>query len=785
MQVTQASSLAPAGTAEPGITEHQLFSLLEAYPDAIAIHRRGTLLYANRAGLTLVGARGPEDVVGRSVLDFVHPESRELVVKRIQASAAGQPGSLAAERFIRLDGMPIDVEVVSLPIDLAGEPATQLIVRDVSELRRIERENERLAREASAIDEGHQFTQEALALAEDAAGLGVWDWKVGSNELRWTTGLEPLHGMAPGTFRGTFEHFLEAVLEQDRPTLLSAIDAAVRGRDDFEARFRVRAQDGAERWVLGKGRVFRDEAGNATRMVGIGLDITEQARVEMVLAEREKFIRVVTGLLPANVAYFDRDERYRFVNDTYRAWFGVEPQSLIGKSAREFMGQKAYAAVSPALQRAFAGEPSEIEMDILHPQGGRRYIHARYVPDFDEGGEVRGVVALINDVSDAYRAAAERESRSRGKEVLAEVASALAQDLPPVEMATRAAGILAEALGAAVAIDLAEDGRSRRAVAASGPSEADAALLPGAREAAGLAGQVQQTIAGPGGERRLLVAAIQDGQKVRGTVSALREAAFDPVEAELLYEVAIRMSGALDRAALLSRLRVALAAKDDFIGFTTHELKTPLTVLLGFADVLRRRAGEMEPETIKEVSAMLVEEARKLEEIIGNMLLLARAERGAEDEPVLLRRVVSKVIQGRPWKHGANAVRLTAEGEARMVMAPVGWIEHVVENLLSNAEKYSEPGSPIEVHVATAPDSPWITVEVLDRGRGISEEQARDVFEPFFRANPGETGVPGVGLGLTVCRKLVDRLGGEIWIRPREGGGCVAGFRLPIAEGLE
>jgi len=110
------------------------------------------------------------------------------------------------------------------------------------------------------------------------------------------------------------------------------------------------------------------------------------------------------------------------------------------------------------------------------------------------------------------------------------------------------------------------------------------------------------------------------------------------------------------------------------------------------------------------------------------------------------------------------------------VLAPLGWIEQVVENLLSNAEKYSPPGSPIEIDVHTQPG--WVIVRVLDRGRGISEEDAREVFEPFFRASP-RTGAAGIGLGLTVCKKLTERLGGEIWLRPREGGGTEAGFRVP------
>ena len=624
----------PTTPERPGVAP---LEFLEAYPDAVAIHRRGELMYVNRAGLRLVGAASADEVLGRSVLEFVHPDSRAVVVQRMQRTAEGSTADLIDERFITLTGEPLDVQVVAIPIVLVDGPATQLIVRDVTELRRMERLHSELEAEANRARSAYTFTQEALDLAEDAAGLGVWDWDVSTGALRWTNGLEPLHGMEPGSFRGTFEHFLEAVHEADRPGLLAVIDSALKGDSggQFEARMRV---NNGQRWILGKGRVFRDEQGTPLRMVGIGLDVTERTKAEMALDEQRDLVRLVTGLLPANVAYFDKDERYRFVNETYRTWFGVEPESVIGKTAREFMGKRAYEICAPSLRRALAGEPAELEMDILNPAGGRRYLQARYMPDIAADGSVRGVVALINDVTALHHATA--------------------------------------------------------------------------------------------------------------------------------------------------ALEVALAAKDDFVGFTTHELKTPLTVIIGFANVLARRAAELDAEALTEIGQSLDQEGRRLEEIVENMLLLARAERGGTDEPALLHRSAEKVLKTRRWRPEARPRSFRVTGSPGITVAPGGWLEHVIENLLSNAEKYSEPSAPIDVEVAA--DGEFARLTVLDRGRGVTAEESARLFEPFFRARPDEVGVPGIGLGLTVCRKLVARLGGEIWLRPRDGGGTEAGFRVPIsASGAE
>ncbi len=767
-------------------TNTSIQAFLEAYPDAIAIHREGTLLYVNRAGLNLVDATSPEEVVWRNVLEFVHPDSRDAVIRRMQESASGQQGDLLGEQFITLKGVPLEVEVVSLPIDLQRGRATQLIIRDVTEIRRVEAENRRLELEAATAMRGHRFTQEALDLAESAAGLGIWDWAVGSNDLRWTKGLEPLHGMAPGTFNGTFDHFLEAVYEEDRAPLLATIQDTLSDGEEFEARFRI-PEGSRFRWILGKGRAFRDEAGNPTRMVGIGLDITERTSVEIALAESENLFRLVTSLLPANVAYIDRDERFQFANETYRTWYGIDPATIVGRTAEEFMGP-AYSLLAPSLRQALAGEASELEV-IMPELNGRTHIHARFVPDFGPDGKVHGVVGLFSDITAQKEASDALAAKGRCEQLLNAIGATLQGETDATGVAHAAASLLVEEFAAAAAIDHVSAGIGERLafeIRSDSSFEPEELPLP-APESVPTGAPVLQSLelelrSGTSLTARRLWVPLPDNCTVVLTVLDPRRH-FSPDEDELLLEIGERLRGAFERAALFDRLQLALAARDDFIGFTTHELKTPLTVMLGFADILSRRAAELPPEEVSEMAATLLREARRLEGIVENMLHLARAERGSEDEPTLLHRVAETVFGARNWLSNERPKRLTVEGAPGMVLAPTGWVEHLVDNLLSNAEKYSEDFAPIDVEVFGDPRS--VTLRVLDRGRGITDEQAETLFEPFFRANPTEPGVPGIGLGLTVCRKLVDRLGGQIWLRPREGGGTEAGFCLPVVSTLE
>jgi len=101
----------------------------------------------------------------------------------------------------------------------------------------------------------------------------------------------------------------------------------------------------------------------------------------------------------------------------------------------------------------------------------------------------------------------------------------------------------------------------------------------------------------------------------------------------------------------------------------------------------------------------------------------------------------------------------------------------VMQNLISNALKYTPPDTELEVRARNAGD--MVSVSVLDRGMGISPEDLERIFEPFFRSRRTSAQASGVGLGLSVCKRLVEAQGGRMWARAREGGGTEIGFSLP------
>lgn len=142
-------------------SEDRFRRLVELSPDGIFVHSEGRLVFVNTAAVKLLGAKAPEELIGRPVLDFVHPNSRETVVERIRRlKAEGEPAPLAEEIFIRLDGTRVDVEVAAIPLAFEGKPAVQGMARDITERKWAEQSQDAI----------HRISEASLA-TQDLNGL--------------------------------------------------------------------------------------------------------------------------------------------------------------------------------------------------------------------------------------------------------------------------------------------------------------------------------------------------------------------------------------------------------------------------------------------------------------------------------------------------------------------------------------------------------------------------------------------------------------------------------------
>ena len=142
--------------------------------------------------------------------------------------------------------------------------------------------------ESARSDEALSRNEAGLQLALEAGKMGSFEWNIQTNEIKWSDNLEAIHGLAPGTFDGTFESFQALIHRDDRAGVLENIRRSVETGADYEAEFRSATPDGSTHWILGKGMVLRDERGGPSRMLGVCMDITTRKRAEEALRESDR-----------------------------------------------------------------------------------------------------------------------------------------------------------------------------------------------------------------------------------------------------------------------------------------------------------------------------------------------------------------------------------------------------------------------------------------------------------------------------------------------------------------
>jgi signal transduction histidine kinase len=223
------------------------------------------------------------------------------------------------------------------------------------------------------------------------------------------------------------------------------------------------------------------------------------------------------------------------------------------------------------------------------------------------------------------------------------------------------------------------------------------------------------------------------------------------------------------------RLRTALVAT------VSHELRAPLTTIAGYAATLLQ-AGPWAPEAEREMLEIVAQSAATLGGLVDNLLDAATMEAGdlrLQREPVRLERLAQRLAGQRQRLAPAHFFVVEAEPGLPLADADPARIEQVVANLVENAIKYSPRGGPINLHIYADAEG-MLSVSVSDRGIGIAPEHAERLFERFYRADSDAVrSTKGVGLGLFICRRIVEAHGGRIWVASSPGAGSTFAFTVP------
>lgn len=639
-------------------------------------------------------------------------------------------------------------------------------------------------------------SEERLELALEASQMGMWDWNIETGSLVWSEQLQRVYGLNPGVFRGNYDHYQSLLHPDDIPQMRRIIDQAVKEHKTYQCEHRIIWPDGTVHWVMGMGRAFYRD-GKAIRMAGTTLGIDLRKHLDAEAAAGEQRLLEMADHLP-NLAWLARADGYIY-------WYNHRWYDYTGKSEAEMEGwgwQSVHdPAVLPRVMKAWqASISSGIEFDMTFPlkgaDGGFRQFLTRVTPLKDGHGQVEGWLGTNTDITVQKETEEMLRERARLSDLAGDISGALigSDSLPDIlQNCTQA---LVDHLGAAFAriwvFDETENLLVLRASAGMYTHlDGDHARVPMGQLKIGAIAQTRQPV---------LTNNVIGDRRVNHQAWAIREqmVAFAGypliVEDQLMGVMALFSKQALSKETLTMMASVANGValgikrkeldhqKDAFIGLASHELKTPVTSMKLNAQMLQRgftRRGDTDSAAKMQ---SLDSQLNKMTALINDLLDITMIESGslsinptAFDYDALVREAIEEV------QIASEEHLITLEGGCGVVIGDRGRLHQVLNNLLTNAIKYSPGQSKVEVHLKRVKGMAVTTVK--DFGIGMSPSLQKRIFERFYRASGGgRESVSGLGLGLYISSKIIKRHRGHIKVESRENQGSAFSFTLPLTD---
>jgi PAS domain S-box-containing protein len=717
---------------------------------------------------------------------------------------------------------------LALTIECAIEKAN--LQRQVKQQRReLEASNLRLEQVLAA----QQASLTQLNLAIQASHMATWEWDLVTNQIRWGAGLEEMIKMEPGTFRGTFDAFFELVHPRDRQLVLQTLDRTIHEGTAYEVEFRMVRTDGSILYVASYSHVVRDERGKPIRMLGIGMDITERKQAEAALRSSEKRLHTVWEMASDAIALSDAEGIVLNANPAYCALYGYQPNEVIGQS---------FAMIFPPSQRAWAVEQyREIirtrtmlptyESSIQRADGEVRFVESRATLIEIGDGEM-GMLSIIRDITDRARAEDRRARMLEQEQLARETAEAAAEYSTRLQHVTAALGkalnlqqvaeiILNEGLAAlgaqAGTIVVPIDDSStlevfhaigyppsvvqrwqRFPLSATTPlSDAVRTGQPVLLESRSAAIERYPQIAMMErvfGDGAILAFPLKIGEKVLGGlgVSFAELYALTAITLEFMTSLVQQCAQAFERAQFYQAIEQARAdaqeavrERDAFLSIASHEIKNPLTSLLGRAQLLQRRLGRIsESGEMRGDIRIIIDQSQRINTLVTNLLDMSRVTGEAFASahiPVDLGVLVSHVAASIQLSTSAHRIEVRSRVSPLMIVGDGSRLEQVFHNLISNAVKYSPAGGAITIDLSA--EGAYARADITDSGLGIPAAALAHLFKRFYRVERDTTQqIQGSGIGLYVAKEIITSHGGTIRVVSAENAGTTFTLLLPLNQ---
>ncbi|ELY50803.1 PAS domain-containing protein [Natronococcus jeotgali] len=727
-------------------SERRYRTLAESFPNGIVALFDDDLEVALAAGQAFENLPiEADDLEGRHVREIGDGAVADALEPKLRATLEG------AESTVELEYAGRNWRVHTVPVTDDESVVTGMaMAQDVTD----RRDRERSLREAKA----------QLEAATEAGAVGTWEWHVADDRLVTGAAFAQQFGIDPDAAREgvPLEAFVDSIHEDDRERVERRIEAALESCGEYEAEYRVRDADGELRWVVARGRVECDADGNPVTFPGALVDITERKWVERQLAEQRRQLETLFEVLPVGVVVAEADGRLVEANDAAAEIWGddvFDAETVADYERYDGWWADTGEPIEPeewTMSRVLEGEtvldPDVIEIEAA--DGERRTVLIHGMPITDGSGEVVRGVLTQTDITErrGYRRRLE-ESEQRYR--------TLAENFPNGVVALFDDDLRYTAAGGNLIADLGIDRESAvgKTVHERYPDEIVETVEPYFEAA--LEGE-ENTFEVSYAGRELWAHTIPVG-----TTGSARQGM-------------LVVQDVTERREYQRKLEESNERLEQFAYAASHDLQEPLRMITSYLQLLEDRYAEELDGDGEEFIAYAVDGAERMREMIDGLLAYSRVEtQGDPFEPVALETLLEDVLADLRLRIEESGAEITTASLPR-IEGDEGQLRQVFQNLLENAIEYSGDDPP-RVRIDAERDGSRWRIAVRDEGIGIDPEQQERVFEVFQRLHSRDEH-DGTGIGLALCRRVVERHGGEIDVDSAPGEGTTFTFTLPAAE---
>lgn len=741
--------------------------LIEHSPYAIGVHQDGVLVFVNSAAVRLLGATSEAELIGKAITEIIHPDSLESAQDRISRMLQGETGLYPTEdRYVRLDGIVVPVEVSAAPLTFGGRPAVQVIALDISERKQAE--------------EALRKALEQLRLTVNAANVGLWDWNLLTNEVYFSPEWKRQIGYEEHEITNDFSEWQSRVHPDDVESALATVQSYLANPyPNYKNEFRFRHKDGTYRWILAQASLIYDDNQRPVRMVGVHIDITDRKIAEEALRLSEEKFSSAFHVGPAAITITRiADGKFIDANQSFCDLFEFSRDEVVGHTSTELNMWTPEERAKLIKKQLETGGLQNYEL-VAQSKSGRPINLLFSSKELVINGEACHLTTLI-DITDrkkAEQALIESEQRYRTLFenmntgfVLFEVVQD--EQGTPVDLIILAAN---EGFAATTGLNIQEVIGKRLTNVLPG-IENDSADWIGTYGKIAVTGEAQRFEQGS----ELLgyyysIAAFQAGPKQCAVTFS------DITERKLAENALQRLNEELEQrvAERTAQLEAKTHELETFNYSVSHDLKAPLRGIDGYSRLLLEDYMDQLDDDGRTFLRNIRTATDQMHQLIDDLLAYSRLERrDLSKARVNIQELIRTLLAEYTAEKQTRNIVVNVKVPCHTLATDPEGLAMALRNLIENAFKFTRDTANPVIEIGGRNTETSCIIWVRDNGIGFDMRYHDRIFEIFQRLHRAED-FAGTGIGLAIVRKAIERMGGRVWAESEVGHGATFYLEIP------